>query len=141
MDDYLPEALELVLVLWLVLLSALVQMLELGSLHAQSLEPVLVVGLVQGHVLWQGFVSVLLGLAKVLVLGCVLFWLGFAQELGPVGALPLLLSEGPELLVAEQVPVLEPGVGWLEQECELYSPAGCHLLDLKMFGYEVLADS
>ena len=100
----------------------------------------------QGRVLWQELVSVLLGLAKELVLGCVLFWLGFAQELGLVEALALLLSEGPELLVAEQVPVLEPGVGWLEQVCELYSselylPAGCHLLDLKMFGYEVLADS
>ena len=93
---------------------------------------------------------VLLGLAKELVLGCVLFWLGFAQEPGLVEAfvraIALLLAEGPELLVAEQVPVLEPGVGWLEQVCELYSselysPAGCHLLDLKMFGYEVLADS
>ena len=79
------------------------------------------------------------------MLGCVLFWLGFAQEPGLVEALvraiALLLSEGPELLVAEQVPVPGPGVGWLEQECELYLPAGCHLLDLKMFGYEVLADS
>ena len=151
MDDYLPEALELVLVLWLVLLLALVPMLELGSLHAQSLEPVLVVGLVQGHVLWQEFASVLLGLAKELVLGCVLFWLGFAQELGLVEALvralALLLSEGLEILAAEQVPVPPgPGVGWLEQVCELYLselylPAGCYLLDLKMFGHEVLADS
>ena len=150
MDDYLPEALELVLVLWLVLLLALVPMLELGSLHVQSLEPVLVLGLVQGRVLWQEFVSVLLGLAKELVLGCVLFWLGFAQEPGLVEALvraiALLLSEGPELLVAEQVPVLEPGVRWLEQVCELYLselylPAGCYLPDLMMFGYEALADS
>ena len=31
--DDLPEALEFVVVLWLVLLSALVQMLGLGSLH------------------------------------------------------------------------------------------------------------
>ena len=130
MDDYLPEALELVLVL----LSALVQMLELGSLHVQSLEPVLVLGLVQGHVLWQELVLVLLGLAKVLELECVLFWLGFAQELGPVGALPLLLSEGPELLVAELLPVPEPVVGWLVRVCELYMTIGCHLHDLMTCG-------
>ena len=106
-------------------------------------------GLEQGLVLWQEFASVLLGLVKVLVLECVLFWLGFAQELGLVEALvralALLLPEGLELLAAEQVPVLESGVGWLEQVCELYSsepylPAGCHLLDWNTFGCEVLAD-